>query len=72
MSRHLKIIANAGEPDDVLALRIDVIAAAVRMVDVWDRTGSENEETWENAHDELADAVHKYNRAVKRRLKARR
>lgn len=62
--RKLKIAADAGEPDSVLALRIDVVQAAV----VWYDTLNEwNTGLLESAEDKLEVAVRKYKAALKKR-----
>lgn len=35
--RHLSVVAGAGDPSDALALRIDVVAAAVKFVHTIDK-----------------------------------
>jgi hypothetical protein len=56
----LKLIANAGEPDDVLALRIDVVLRAVEWYEALGDFAAVDDA-------EIARAVRKYRRAVKRR-----
>ncbi len=58
----LKLIANAGEPDDVLALRIDVVLRAVEWYEALGDFAAVDD-----AEIALERAVRKYRRAVKRR-----
>lgn len=68
--RQLKIAANIGEPDSVLALRIDVVTAAVS----WYEVLHENKNTdwiWADKLDEaeskLEVAVRRYKTAIRKR-----
>lgn len=67
--RQLQLIANAGDPDDVLARRIDVVAAAL----AWHETakmGYDNEADRERvdvAAAKLDRACRRYKRAIRQR-----
>ncbi len=65
--RHLKLAAQAGEPDDVLALRIDVVAAAVAW---YEALPIADPMALDDAETSLERAVRRYQRAVKRRQAA--
>jgi ribosome-associated translation inhibitor RaiA len=62
-----KLAANAGEPDSVLALRIDVLKAAT---DWYDTLASGDFERIDAAETKLERAVRKYKAAVKHRVPA--
>lgn len=69
--RKLKMIQGAGDPDDVLARRIDVVAAAEKWYDVQSLQDRKRED-WvkiEDADDTLKQAVRRYRAAVKSRAK---
>lgn len=65
----LRIVHGAGEPDDVLAKRIDVVSASVRFYDAV-LNGRDLEEI-DNSEIALFIAIRKYKAAVKRRAKVR-
>lgn len=62
--RRLRVVANAGEPDEVLARRIDVVKAAQEWYDAHD---SEDYTLHDVADDKLERAVRSYRRALARR-----
>lgn len=69
-TRHLRVAAGAGDPDDALALRIDVVAAAkalVAAVDAKGLTAIEWHVEVENATDEIYRITKRYMRACERR-----
>lgn len=67
--RQLKIASDAGEPDSVLALRIDVVAAAVEWHDIASK--GMRRPGWladlDDAEFKLERAVRRYKFALKRR-----
>lgn len=62
--RRLKVVAGAGDPDDFLVLRSDVVAAAVGWQEA---CHSGDEIRVANAEERLAKIVSKYRAAVRRR-----
>lgn len=70
--QRLRILAGAGDPDDVLSRRIDVVAAAVALVDSW--TGGKMDGAHlaaiDGAEDRLAIAVRRYKTSLRRRQRA--
>lgn len=69
-TRHLRVAAGAGDPDDVLAMRIDVVAAAKALVAAVDSKGLTDTE-WhvevEKATDNIYRKAKRYMRACERR-----
>lgn len=65
-TRQLRIVAGAGEPDDVLALRIDVVKAACELVKAWGCGQAFNTQI-DDAERKLELVVHRYKAAMKRR-----
>lgn len=69
--KQLKIAANAGEPDSVLALRIDVIIAAVAWYNALHKGDTIIDSDWAGQLDEaeakLETVVRRYKAALKRR-----
>jgi len=63
--RKLRVVANSGEPDEVLARRIDVVKAAQEWYDAHDR--SEDLDAMDRTEDTLRSAVRRYRRALARR-----
>lgn len=62
--RRLKLVSNAGDPDDVLPLRIDVVAAARLYVKA---LGGTDQAAVICACGNLVRAVRRYNGAVRNR-----
>jgi hypothetical protein len=65
-TKHLRVVAGAGDPTDVLPLRIDVVKAATRLVDAMDATGlteTEYRAEVDNAIDEVYRRAKKYKKA---------
>jgi hypothetical protein len=66
--RKLQLAANAGEPDSVLARRIDVVAAAVKVVDAWSTFGTTTDlSQLDELENKLTLAVRRYKSALKNR-----
>lgn len=64
--RQLKLVANAGDPDSTLALRIDIVQAAIEWYDTCKDKGPD----WDaisKVEDKLERAIRKYKAAVKKR-----
>lgn len=70
--RRLQLIANAGEPDSVLALRIDVVIAACALVEAWGKFSTKNHMDIDPLEHKLEIAVRRYRGAVKQRQYERR
>lgn len=68
--RMLQLAANAGEPDSVLARRIDVVIAACAVVDAWMKFGTKAHHEIEPTERKLEVAVRRYRGAIKNRRKA--
>lgn len=71
--RRLKMIAGAGEPDDVIPLRIDIVTIAGQLRDAVSDTQSPwsvREHLINQCHDALCRAVNRYRSAIKRRGKS--
>lgn len=77
--RKLKMLHGAGEPDSVLARRIDVVKAAEAYVDaigskealaLYDKSWPAYDHALEEAKDKLETAVRRYRRALKERAAA--
>lgn len=69
-TKHLRLVAGAGDPNDVLPLRIDVVTAATRLVDAIDAKGlteTEYQVDVENATDEVYRRTKRYMLACKAR-----
>jgi hypothetical protein len=71
--RKLKLAAGAGEPDDVLALRIDVVACAEIWADQL-RSPHKDDFEWAEKLDEMEEKLYRatcrYQAAVARRRRA--
>jgi hypothetical protein len=57
-TRHLRIAAGAGDPDDVLTLRIDVVTAAKALVAAVDAKGL-TETEWHAEVEKATDDVYR-------------
>lgn len=68
--RKLQLAANAGEPDSVLARRIDVVMRACALVDAWRRFGTKTHTDLDMPEHKLEVAVRRYKGAVKNRERA--
>lgn len=77
--RQLKMIHGAGEPDSVLARRIDVVKAAEAYCDaigskealeLYDQSWAAYDHALTEARDKLEVAVRRYRRAIKARAAA--
>lgn len=62
--KSLRLVVTAGEPDSVLALRIDVVSAAQLWYDAYQ---GDDYAVVERAEKKLVNAIRKYRRAVDRR-----
>jgi hypothetical protein len=69
--RKLRLIANAGDPDDILVLRISVVEAAMRVLKAYDHRKGVNDFVWsdnvDNAVSRLVTVTRRYKAAVRRR-----
>jgi len=63
-TRSLKLSANAGDPDAVLALRIDVVAAAVAW---YEAMAQSDVDVLDQTEMRLERAVRRYRRALAKR-----
>jgi hypothetical protein len=63
------VIHGAGDPDDVLVRRIDVVISAVACVEAW---GKGDPGVISEAEDKLEVAVRRYKSAVNKRKKVSR
>lgn len=68
--RQIQLIANAGHPDSVLARRIDVVNAAVKLVEAWHKFGTKSHVDFDMPEHKLEVAVRRYKGAVRTRGKA--
>lgn len=71
--RKLKLIANAGEPDDVLAVRIDVVHAAMKVFEKFAASKLDNPLVGMPVTQAMTDMVRtcrKYKLAVTRRARS--
>lgn len=68
--RKLQLAANAGEPDSVLARRIDVVMHACALVAAWHKFGTKNHVDLDMQEHKLEVAVRRYKGALKNRGKA--
>lgn len=65
--RKLQLAANAGEPDSVLARRIDVVMYACALVAAWHKFGTKRHVDLDMPEHKLEVAVRRYRGAVKNR-----
>jgi hypothetical protein len=64
--RRIQLVANAGEPDSVLARRVDVVSAAVKLVERW-CSATEEPTAIRELENNLVVAVRRYKGAIRRR-----
>ena len=74
----LKLVMGAGDPDPTLALRIDVVSAAVKVLEVDEKTSqdftAEEWKAWEIefslAMERLLNLTRKYREAIRKRTQS--
>lgn len=71
--RKLKMIANAGDPDEALSIRIDVVAAAMKVLEVLEKGRREKLNDFvvcglvDEATQDMLAVCRRYRTAVRRR-----